>query len=117
MEKCFEFKNKTYYILIACLPNESKEILSRSGITILTPTPKPPIFDYASFCKRLSISQVHSKLRRFLKKQLSFSPQILIEKADILTQEILKLFVEQIPSLKKLVTFLHPCTLYVYFTS
>ena len=29
--------------LIACLPNESKEILLENGIIILTPTSKPPI--------------------------------------------------------------------------
>ena len=36
--------------LIACLPNESKEILHKNGINILAPTSKPPMFNYASFC-------------------------------------------------------------------
>ena len=37
--------------LMACLPNESKEILHRNGITILTPTSKPPIF--IAVCKKV----------------------------------------------------------------
>src|SRR5215472_3001490 len=48
--------------LISCLPNESKEILSNNGIVISTPTSKPPIFNYASFCKVLSITRVHNML-------------------------------------------------------
>src|SRR5436190_23288261 len=43
--------NYNYSTLISCLPNESKEILSNNGIFISTPTSKPPIFNYASFCK------------------------------------------------------------------
>uniref|UniRef100_U9UAP1 Uncharacterized protein n=1 Tax=Rhizophagus irregularis (strain DAOM 181602 / DAOM 197198 / MUCL 43194) TaxID=747089 RepID=U9UAP1_RHIID len=34
----------TNYTLIACLPDESEEILTKNGITILTPTLKPPAF-------------------------------------------------------------------------
>src|SRR5436190_22674799 len=43
--------------LIACLPNESKEILYENGIIISIPTSKSPIFNYASFCKVLSINR------------------------------------------------------------
>src|ERR1051325_10111862 len=45
--------------LMACLPNVSKEILNKHGIIILTPTSKPPMFNYASFCKILTIDQVN----------------------------------------------------------
>src|SRR6266480_5006884 len=38
--------------LIACLPNESRELLHTNEIFI---TSKPPLFNYASFCKVLSI--------------------------------------------------------------
>ena len=36
-------KSLNFHTLIACLPNESKEILLENGIIILTPTSKPPI--------------------------------------------------------------------------
>ncbi len=38
-----------YNTLIACLPNESKEILYKNEIIITTPTSKPPLFDYVTF--------------------------------------------------------------------
>ena len=45
------YNTKTFITLIACLPNESKEILHNNGITISFPSSKPPMFNYASFCK------------------------------------------------------------------
>src|SRR5256885_15794785 len=48
----------SFSTLIACLPNESKEILHENGIITLAPTSKPPLFNYAAFCKVLSISRV-----------------------------------------------------------
>jgi hypothetical protein len=45
--------------LVACLSNESKELLFRNGIFISTPTSKPPLFNYAAFCKVLSISGIN----------------------------------------------------------
>ncbi|GBC52314.2 hypothetical protein GLOIN_2v1784405 [Rhizophagus irregularis DAOM 181602=DAOM 197198] len=44
--------------LIACLPNESKCLLYKRGIIIPTPTSKPPLFNYVSFCKSLSIGDI-----------------------------------------------------------
>src|SRR6266540_807890 len=35
-------------ILIACLPNESKDLLYENKIFIPTPTSKPPLFNYVS---------------------------------------------------------------------
>ena len=35
--------------LMACLPNESKELLYENGISIPTPTQNPPLFNYTSF--------------------------------------------------------------------
>ena len=63
------YRTSNFRTLISCLPNESKEILSKNGIFISTPTPKPPIFNYASYCKVLLISKVHDKLRLLLKNQ------------------------------------------------
>src|SRR3954471_8061535 len=53
-------------LLIACLPNESKEILYENGIIISPPTSKPPMFNYVSFCKDLTFSNVESNIRRLL---------------------------------------------------
>ena len=57
---------RNYSTLIACLPNESKEILNKNGIIILTS--KPPIFNYASFCKVFSFNQINDKIDKFLEK-------------------------------------------------
>src|SRR5688572_3285969 len=49
--------------LIACLPNESKELLRKNEIFASTPaTPsilKQPFFNYAAFCKVLSINEIN----------------------------------------------------------
>src|SRR5947209_6084898 len=45
--------------LIACFPNESKEVLRNNEIIISAPTSKLPMFNYASFCKVLSICRVN----------------------------------------------------------
>src|ERR1700761_2959574 len=44
--------------LIACLPSESKELLRKNKIFFATPTSKPLLFNYASFCKVLSINDI-----------------------------------------------------------
>src|SRR5687768_14866493 len=44
--------------LISCLPNESRDLLHKNEIFISTPTLKPPLFNYASFCKVLSIGTI-----------------------------------------------------------
>ncbi len=49
---------QSYNILIACLPNESKEILHKNGIVLSTFTSKPPLFNYVTFIKFLSINEV-----------------------------------------------------------
>ena len=63
--------------LIACLPNDSKEILHENGIIISTPTSKPPMFNYPAFCKVLSVNQVNYEIGQLLKNQPSISSQIL----------------------------------------
>src|SRR5579862_3701059 len=42
--------------LFACLPNESKELLHENGFDISMLTSIPPLFNYAAFCKVLSIN-------------------------------------------------------------
>src|SRR6266542_1467556 len=55
--------------LVTCLPNESEGLLHKNGIFISTPTSKPPLFDYVSFCKSLSINDINKMIRSFLKNQ------------------------------------------------
>ena len=92
----FNDNYRAYNTLISCLPEESKEILSKNGIIISTQTLKPPMFNYAAFGKILSINQVYNQVDRYLSQNLNIFNIIIV------TQELLKLFVKQMPSLKKL---------------
>src|SRR5436190_103593 len=57
------YNTKNIEILIACLTNEAKERLLENGIiTSATQTSKPPIFNYASFCKILSVNSVYYRI-------------------------------------------------------
>src|ERR1700722_5311371 len=89
--------------LIACLPNESKEILHKNGITILAPTSKPPMFNYASFCKVLSIFRVNCLISKLLESQQYIPSEHINSKVNIVEHELHKLFMNQISSLKKLI--------------
>src|ERR1051325_11686876 len=96
------YSTKNFSTLIACLSNESKEILLKNGIIVSTPTLKPPIFNYASFCKVLSVSQVNYNAKMLLEDQQS----ILTQNFNIIVeQEIHKLFMSQISSLERLTVF------------
>ncbi|RIA93466.1 hypothetical protein C1645_819317 [Glomus cerebriforme] len=89
--------------LIACLPNESKDLLHNNGIIIITPTQKPPLFNYASFCKVLSISRIDYMIQ-FLVENTSHSINSgnLNYKKYLLLQEIIKMYMNQVSSLKSL---------------
>src|ERR1041384_2503979 len=82
---------RNYNTLIACLPTESKEILSENGI--ITSTLAAPTFNYPSFCKVLSVFRVYNEIEKLFKN-----------KRSIVIQEIFKLLMNQI-SLKKLVIY------------
>lgn len=84
--------------LIACIPDESKEILFKNGITILTS--KPPVFNYASFCKFLSVYEINYKVNKFLTKR--HITQHLNESKVIMIKEIYKFLMEHISSLRKI---------------
>src|SRR5436190_18659664 len=79
---------RNYNTLIACLPNDSKEILSKNGIVTSTSTSRPPMFNYASFCKVISTRQVNSKIEQLLDPQY-------IKNLSIVTREIFKFLVAQ----------------------
>ncbi|GBB96500.1 hypothetical protein RclHR1_02770002 [Rhizophagus clarus] len=84
--------------LIACLPNESKELLCKNEIFISEPTSKLPLFNYAAFCKVLSIISVNEMVENgFQDKQSS--------KLCLVNEEFIKMFANQIYSLKKLVYY------------
>jgi hypothetical protein len=76
--------------LIACLPNESKEFLYRNEMIIPTPTLNPPLFNYAKFCKVLSINEMITMIDNVLKDSNS-----------LIANEIIKMFTNEISSLKK----------------
>src|SRR5436190_14530707 len=90
---------RNYNTLIACLPDESKDILSKNGIIISTS--KTPMFNYASFCKVLSVHQVYFDIRKLLKIQQLISSQDLNDNLSVVTREIFKSLIPQI-SLRKL---------------
>src|SRR5947208_10652497 len=58
---------RNYNTLIAFLPNESKEILSKNGI--ITSTLAAPTFNYPSFCKALLVDDVNDKIGKPFKNQ------------------------------------------------
>ncbi|EXX55220.1 uncharacterized protein OCT59_028734 [Rhizophagus irregularis] len=87
------------YTLIACLPKESEEILHKNGINITIPIQKPPLFNYASFCKVISIYRINDMLKYTLEKQQS---NISKDLQNLILQEILKMLMNQISSLKAL---------------
>src|SRR6266516_1531157 len=89
---------RNYNTLIACLPNESKEILYNNKIVFSTSTSKPPIFNYVSFCKSISLSDAKYDIWRFLQQQHILSD----DNIRILSQEIFKLLMSQVTSLKQL---------------
>src|SRR5438874_2200034 len=78
--------------LIACLPKKSKELLYKNGIYI--PTWKPPLFDYVSFCKVLSIRKIDQTIDHVLETQ-----QLTNTNKDLLWQEMLKMFMNRVSSL------------------
>src|ERR1700722_18609886 len=82
--------------LIACLPNESKEILRNNEIIISAPTSNPPTFNYASFCKVLSNNQVKYLIKKLLENQLSIPSEHMTSRVDIIEHELHKLFMNQI---------------------
>ncbi len=88
--------SQIFNTLIACLPNESKDILNKNGIFIATPSWKP-LFNYASFCKILSIRDIDLIIHYALDEQLSTTFQ---DDKYLILQEILKMFMKQISSLK-----------------
>src|ERR1051325_1163878 len=115
---------RNYSTLIACLPNESKEILYKDGINTSTPTSKPLMFNYATFCKVLSIYQVDYSIRELLKNRPPISSnahivtreEVLNDNVHRVTREVFKLLINQ-TSLKELTFPSYPLLNIPNFTS
>ncbi|RIA81347.1 hypothetical protein C1645_837155 [Glomus cerebriforme] len=87
--------------LIACLPNESKEILHKNKIIISTLNTKPPYFNYISLIKTFSIHNIDCIIKNVLQNYQSITPQSLNHKKYIVAKEIFKSLMNQI-SLREL---------------
>src|ERR1043165_4844995 len=80
-----------YDTLIACLPDESKEILYKNGIIPSTSTSKPPLFNYVAFIRNLEIDNIiKNTLKNTLKNYKSATHLKCMN--YIMAQEIYKLF-------------------------
>src|ERR1051325_3210123 len=65
-----------YDTLIACLPDESKEILYKNGIITSTSTSKPPLFNYVEFIRNLEIDNIiKNTLKNTLENYKSATPK------------------------------------------
>src|SRR2546423_7040349 len=65
--------------LISCLPNESKELLQKNEIFISTLL-KPPLFNYAAFCKVLLTNEISQTIIEALTSQSFIISLRLIDK-------------------------------------
>jgi hypothetical protein len=82
--------------------NESKELLHKNEIFISTPTSKQPLFNYLAFRRDLLIYKIKETVFNVLKNKLFIKVE---DKNDLVTNEIMKMFANQIPSLKKLTCY------------
>jgi hypothetical protein len=101
--------SKILSTLISCLPNESEYLLYKKKIIISTPTSKPPLFDYVSFCKSLSIDDISRMVNYYFENQQQQQSEeikkskIMNQNKKLVTKEILKMFMGNINiNLKKL---------------
>jgi hypothetical protein len=89
--------------LVSCLPNESKKLLHDNNIFISSPTSKPLLFNYVAFCKALSIYEVNMMIDRFfINNEQSIISLNSKDRNSLVANEIIKMFANQISSLKKL---------------
>src|ERR1051325_11976762 len=88
--------------LVSCLSNESKELLRKNGIVISTPTSNPPLFNYASFCKVLSVREIYQIINYAIPTSQNKSWSDENHEGHLVVEEIFKMFMSQISSLKGL---------------
>ncbi|GBB84939.1 hypothetical protein RclHR1_11510003 [Rhizophagus clarus] len=90
---------------ITCLPNDSKEVLYKNEIFISTPTPKQSLFNYVAFCKVLSIIDINEIVYNALKDIPCINLLSVDDRNRLVTNEVTKMFTNQISSLKKLIYY------------
>ncbi|CAG8661741.1 3024_t:CDS:2, partial [Funneliformis mosseae] len=100
--KQFDLELSILKTLVSCLPDKSKNFLHNNGIFIQTPDQNSPMFNYVEFCQVLSIHEVdmiiHTfSINSFITSNISSYNEYLI------TLELFKMFMNQIPSLKELI--------------
>ncbi|CAB5385047.1 unnamed protein product [Rhizophagus irregularis] len=88
--------------LFNCLPKESKDLLHKNGICFITLIQKPLLFNYPSFCKAISISKINHMIENVLRSQQLITSRDLNHSELLISHEILKMFMNQISSLKSL---------------
>src|SRR6266540_6216914 len=94
--------SKLVSTLIACLPNESKNLLYKNEIFIPTPTSNPPLFNYISFIKVLSTLTIDQIIEDALIIQSIEVSQDFDYHKYLILQELLKIMMNQISPLKTL---------------
>ncbi|RIA90184.1 hypothetical protein C1645_823681 [Glomus cerebriforme] len=97
----FKVESAILSTLITCLPNESKELLYNNEIFIPTPTSKSPLFNYPAFCKVLPITVMCRTINVALDK-IPISSLSLKDRNCLVMNEVIKMFMNQISSLKRL---------------
>ncbi len=95
---------QNYNTLFVCLSNESKKILSKNSIIISTPISNSLLFNYVTFIKCLSVNKI-DKIMENLDLLQPITIQSLNYLKYILAQEMYKMFMNQISSLKELEFF------------
>jgi hypothetical protein len=88
--------------LVSCLPKESKKLLHNNGIFVVARNQNSPFFNYPSFCKVLSIHKIDQMIQYILETQQLINLESLNYIKYLFSQEILKMFMKQISSLKSL---------------
>ncbi|RIA87514.1 hypothetical protein C1645_877997, partial [Glomus cerebriforme] len=91
--------------ILACLPDESKEFLLNNEISISTLTSKPPLFNYPAFCKVLLIDHICLIVYYGLEEIQEIPITSSLNKKSryyLVINEVIKMFITQISSLKKL---------------
>src|SRR5581483_2897877 len=86
--------------LIACLPNESKELIHKNGIFIAAPTSRPSLFNYAAFCDVLPIDKIGQMVINAFENDSPITPLSSKCRNRLIVEELIKLFMNQSSSLK-----------------
>jgi hypothetical protein len=77
-------------------------LLKKNKIFISTPTLKKPLFNYASFCRVLSIYEFSRIIDNVLYNRHTTAALSSKDRNCLVAKELLKMFMNQIPSLERL---------------